>query len=97
MLCLYVIEMAAGQGADFICFPEIQLTPFFPQYEKLDASGYSVTLESSYVKEMCALCRELNIYASTKVCDLSNCYQTQCLSGFDVVFISEIFNGRSTE
>lgn len=59
-----LIREAAKQGAEFICFPEIQLTPFFPQYEKLDASVYSVTLESPYVKEMCALCRELKIYAS---------------------------------
>lgn len=61
---MQLIREASKQGAEFICFPEIQLTPFFPQYEKLEASVYSVTLESPYVKEMCALCRELNIYAS---------------------------------
>ena len=59
-----LIREAAKQRAEFICFPEIQLTPFFPQYEKLDASVYSITLESPYVKEMCTLCRKLNIYAS---------------------------------
>jgi len=23
-------------GAELICFPEVQLSPFFPQYEKID-------------------------------------------------------------
>lgn len=61
---MQLIRDASAQGAELICFPEIQLTPFFPQYEKLDTDIYSITLESPYVREMCALCKELNIYAS---------------------------------
>ncbi|MBQ7757942.1 nitrilase-related carbon-nitrogen hydrolase, partial [Anaerotignum sp.] len=26
-----MIEEAAKNGADLVCFPEVQLTPFFPQ------------------------------------------------------------------
>jgi len=36
---LDAIEEAVKQGADLILFPEIQFCPFFPQYEKLDASA----------------------------------------------------------
>jgi len=50
--------------ADLICFPEIQLTPFFPQYEGRDVSEYVMTLESDYVKGVCTACREAGVYAS---------------------------------
>lgn len=36
-----LMKEAALKKADLICFPEIQLTPFFPQYEKKDVSAYS--------------------------------------------------------
>lgn len=35
-----------AKDSDLIFFPEIQLSPFFPQYEKRDASRYLVTLDS---------------------------------------------------
>ena len=47
------MKAASEQGADFICFPEIQLTPFFPQYGKLDGSVYSILLESPYINGIC--------------------------------------------
>lgn len=59
-----LIKMAAEQGADLICFPEVQLTPFFPQYEKLDANVYSLSQEDPFVKGICEACREFKIYAS---------------------------------
>lgn len=31
-------------------FPEIQLTPFFPQYENKDVSDYVMTFNHPYVK-----------------------------------------------
>ena len=40
-------DMAAG--SDLLFFPEIQLSPFFPQYEKQDASRYCFTRESEEV------------------------------------------------
>ena len=58
------MKAASEQGADFICFPEIQLTPFFPQYEKLDGSLYSILPESPYIKGICECCREQKIYAA---------------------------------
>lgn len=38
MKSLEICDKAAG--SDLLFFPEIQLTPFFPQYEKLDAEQY---------------------------------------------------------
>lgn len=61
---LRLIGAAAEQGADLICFPEIQLTPFFPQYEKRDVSEYLMSADSRYVKGICEKCRECGIYAA---------------------------------
>lgn len=55
---------AARKGADLICFPEIQLTPFFPQYPQLDVRDHTVTPESGYVKGIQAVCKENRIYAA---------------------------------
>ena len=59
-----LITEAANKGADLICFPEIQLSPFFPQYPKRDVKEYSFSLDSDYVKGIQSVCRENHIYAS---------------------------------
>lgn len=57
--------IAGSKGkADLICFPEIQLTPFFPQYEGRNVDDYVMTLESDYVKGVCNACRAAGVYAS---------------------------------
>lgn len=38
-------------GSDLLFFPEIQLSPFFPQYEKRNADCYCLSLDSSPVRE----------------------------------------------
>lgn len=59
-----LIAEAAKNGADMICFPEVQLTPFFPQYEGKNVDAYVLYLDSSYVQGVCAACKENKIYAS---------------------------------
>lgn len=59
-----MLTEAAGKGADLICFPEIQLSPFFPQYPGSDVKKYTLTLDSEYVKGIQTACRENHIYAS---------------------------------
>lgn len=59
-----LMKQAADSSADLICFPEIQLTPFFPQYENRDVKKYVMTLEHQYVKGICDYCKELSIFAS---------------------------------
>ena len=61
------IRDAAEKGADLIVFPEIQLTPFFPQYADRDASVYVLHPDSPYIAGICHACRENHIYASPNV------------------------------
>ena len=61
---LRLIHKAAEQGADLICFPEIQLSPFFPQYMGLDVSGYLLQENDPAVRAVQAVCRENRIFAS---------------------------------
>ena len=60
---LAFIRDAAKQGVDIICFPEVQLSPFFAQYEKMDVSRYVIEENSRYISEMKSLCKEKGIYA----------------------------------
>ena len=58
------IALAAKSGARLILFPEVQLSPFFPQYEAFDASEYVVGWASPVIRRFCEACRENRIYAS---------------------------------
>ncbi|MGN1119803.1 MAG: carbon-nitrogen hydrolase family protein [Oscillospiraceae bacterium] len=58
------IRSAAANGADIICFPEVQLSPFFAQYKGKDAAEYLIAENDRYVKEIRTLCRESKIYAA---------------------------------
>ncbi len=60
---LAAIRAAAEQGADLICFPEIQFSPFFPQYPGRDASHYAFTLDHPVMKAMQETCRQERIFA----------------------------------
>ena len=58
---LLSMEEAASNGAQLVCFPEVQLSPFFPQYQGQDASKYAITMEHEYVKRFRKKCRSLHI------------------------------------
>ena len=49
---LKLIEEVAKNGAQLICFPELQLTPFFPQYEGIDASNYAISINDEKIKKI---------------------------------------------
>ncbi len=55
---LQFIRQAAENKADLICFPEIQLCPFFPQNPDRDVEQYVLTEDSQYVKGIRDACRE---------------------------------------
>ncbi|MHC1721042.1 MAG: carbon-nitrogen hydrolase family protein [Clostridiaceae bacterium] len=61
------MKEAHEKQADFIFFPEIQLSPFFPQYEKLDVSEYLIDMNSQYIEEMRGFCKDNKMYASPNV------------------------------
>lgn len=60
---LDMIKVAADKGANIICFPELQLCRFFPQFPKLDAKPFAQSLDDARVKEMQSLCKEHDIIA----------------------------------
>ena len=61
------MEQAAETGADLIFFPELQLTPFFPQYEKRDAEGWAMALEGPEITAIRDTCRRLGLFASPNI------------------------------
>ena len=58
------LRQASEKGADFICYPEVQLTQFFPQFEGKDVSGLSVGLDHKYVRGFCEACKKYGMIAS---------------------------------
>ncbi len=58
------LKKAKKMGADLILYPEIQLSPFFPQYEKRSAERYRINERHRYFTEFCEACRENKIMAS---------------------------------
>lgn len=64
---LYFMEEAKRAGADLIFFPELQLSPFFPQYEKRNADAYLQKPEDPAVQAIQRACRALGLYASPNI------------------------------
>jgi len=56
-----VMETVARKGADLVCFPEIQLSPFFPQHRSLDVTDYVITIDHEIVKTMRDICAANNL------------------------------------
>lgn len=58
------LRLAAARGAQLVMFPEIQLSPFFPQFEGRDASRWVIPRNGSILRSFCEVCRETGILAS---------------------------------
>ncbi|WP_414731937.1 carbon-nitrogen hydrolase family protein [Acetobacterium carbinolicum] len=63
-VALQATEQAASNKADLIFFPELQFSPFFPQYEGLDMKKYALTIDHSFIKELADKSKELEIIIS---------------------------------
>ena len=61
------MEQAARAGADLIFFPEVQLTPFFPQYTGRDAGKWLMDPDGPELTAIRAACRRLHLWASPNV------------------------------
>lgn len=61
------LEEAAADGADVVCFPEIQLSPFFPQFPARDASRWAVSLDHEAITTLRRTCAELELVAFPNV------------------------------
>ncbi|MBI5875979.1 MAG: carbon-nitrogen hydrolase [Deltaproteobacteria bacterium] len=55
------VRKAAGQGAQIICLQELFSTIYFPQHERLDASGFAETIPGNTVNLFSQLAKELGI------------------------------------
>jgi predicted amidohydrolase len=58
---------AARRGAQLIIFPELCLSPFFPQNAGQDATRYAVTLEDECIRQFQAACLKLRLSASPNI------------------------------
>lgn len=58
------MDKAAESGADLIFFPEIQFSPFFPQYADKDVSKYVMNIDHKYVKQIQQKCIEHQLICS---------------------------------
>lgn len=56
-----------AKDSDLLFFPEIQLSPFFPQYEKRNVDKYCLKIESEQVKALSNKAREYNYYFSPNI------------------------------
>ena len=56
-----------AKGCDLLFFPEVQLSPFFAQYEARDASNYLLSPEDPRLQAIEKKCRELGMYISPNV------------------------------
>ena len=61
------MERAAEAGADLVFFPEVQLSPFFPQYEKRDAEPWAMDLDGPEITAIRDACRKRKLWASPNV------------------------------
>lgn len=61
------LEEAKANGADLVLFPEVQLSPFFPQYEKRDASQWLVKADGPELGLLRRTCRRLGLWASPNI------------------------------
>lgn len=60
---LELMEVAAEREANVVSFPELQLSPFFPQFEGRDASEFALTLEDEVIQKLRRKCAELHLIA----------------------------------
>ena len=60
---LDAIDHAASNGANIVCFPEIQLSPFFPQFSGRIVDDYAIGIEDEMVKKIQDKCKEHNLIA----------------------------------
>ncbi len=64
---LQMMETAAQEKVELICFPELQLSPFFPQYEKLDVANYLLEIDDLKIGKISNMCKSMNLVAVPNV------------------------------
>lgn len=57
----------AAAGSDLLFFPEIQLSPFFPQYEKREVDGYCLQKDAVEIARLADMAKRYGYYLSPNV------------------------------
>lgn len=56
-----------ANDCDLLFFPEIQYSPFFPQYKNSDANPYLMDIHHPYVKQLAQKCKKHHMYMSPNI------------------------------
>ena len=81
------LQNAAGKGVQLICFPELQFSPFFPQYPGQDATAYLMDLDHP------VLIRFREAVAASKMVTVANFYMQTNEGSYDA---SPLFGSDGT-
>lgn len=54
-------------GCDLLFFPEVQYTPFFPQYPKKNVERYAIALDDPKISRICRKAKEHQMFISPNV------------------------------
>jgi agmatine deiminase len=66
-----LVIRAAGEGATLICLQELFKLPYFPRFERADASGYAETIPGETTDHFSGLARELGVHLVVPLYELS--------------------------
>lgn len=64
---LALTSEAASNGAGLILFPELCLSPFFPQYPGQEVTQYALSIEDGPIRKLQRACQESGLLASPNV------------------------------
>lgn len=56
-----------AKGSDLLFFPEIQLSPFFPQYENTSADKYLMNIDGREISELKKSAKKNNLFVSPNI------------------------------
>jgi predicted amidohydrolase len=62
-----LLKEAAYNQAELVLFPEIQLYPFFPQYEGKDVRCYGMEIDDAFIKEIQKICANYHVMAAPNI------------------------------
>ena len=57
------LDEVVSSGSDLVCFPELQFSPFFPQYSNLDVAHYAIDIDNQVIKKLQETCSNNNLIA----------------------------------
>jgi len=58
---LELMERAKRHGAEAVCFPEVQLSPFFPQHPGQEVSHYAIAIDHPAMQALRDKCQKLSV------------------------------------